>query len=297
MLKDRNEPLSRGAAASGLENGAPSPAMTPENAHALPRSSPVSEPPNRTYAPTHEVLIDIQRQWHSIERELRRALATDPTRLPAELFSTAHALQALNFPVVKGESGFQRRDGFPIIEVGEAAGPFAIRFTGQEARFIERLRAVEVPLMLRLENPLMIGLKRLTPEVAHTILSPDVEERFPSFALAVRGAYAESIELTKHRKPTEDEDLRRHTNIAITLRLKSYLNDFQSNHRASIGYPITLTPGDGETCRICAGDPADPDPYLKNIHLTPLRGRIILERLQAMESLGKFLHECYILGK
>jgi len=229
--------------------------------------------------------------------------------LPRELAPVAAALTALNFPVIGGSTGFGNgaprfteeagikiRSSFPLIVIGESPRPFELRFSGHEDAFRSELDSISVPLAVRIRYPLAVGLKGLTPTNVGIALDPDMKLKHPALVEAVERAYHRSALATSLSTPLEDEIMRRECNVAIALRLNSYLKDFRADHRASVGVPMTMLGTPGDPIQLYAGNPLDPDPSIRDLSGNSLRSRIISDRLSAMLTFASFLKDRALRG-
>lgn len=218
---------------------------------------------------------------------------------PPEMAGVLQGLHALGLTPMRLVAGQEPPLKIPLVEVGEPASPFTIRFEGQRAIFEQLLGAVKVPLKFRLTHIGQLGLNGVSEDALTRIGFPQIKNGYPHFFSELKRAYTDSeqrAQMLSSCCPTADEAARHRRNIGVTARLRGYVDAFEKSHLARPGVPLRIDGSDGEPARIVIGNQNETDPQIRELHRFHSRESLFAERRYMLSQFGEFLRHRFFIG-
>jgi hypothetical protein len=236
----------------------------------------------------------LEEQWKLAAKEAQKEHGSAHT---SQLLLVLTGLQALQLsPVKVCEITSQTSPRVPILELGKTPDLFSIRFEEQGVFLGELLKRLHVPIALRCEQLFKAGrIITFTPEDSRVdFLS--LQPRYSVFFAELQRAYSESLHRAQQLPqptPTPVEQRRIRLNLAMTEKLREFVDVFERGPDARVGLPLNVIGAEGEPVCLFLGKAQEADPYLRDTHRYASREIISLERLALLSRFGRFLREQY----
>jgi hypothetical protein len=196
-----------------------------------------SMPDLKSAAPAREALPERLKEWETWKENTTAIVDGLGRGLDPGILPVIAGLNALGINTLMSCEGHltPRSHPGPMVEIGAPDKLLAIRFEGQDELFARKLRDLSVPFLVRLANPLSVGISPLTPDMVSRIDTPELRRGHPKFWAKIHNAYTESLQEASYdiktgRTPfTPEETARREANTRLLGQITALLDEFSKN--------------------------------------------------------------------